>query len=142
MSSRQPASDVAPPSRPSRSLQRILMSAVLGFEGLVALFAGLVAMTQSSLGKGPSLLAAAVLMLACFLAAGLLRTPIGVGLGWLVQVLMIAAGFWVPMMFFLGIVFGALWVTAVRTGGRIDREKSAFVASAAGQASSGTARLG
>ena len=137
MSSSQPTGEAARPSRPVRSLQRILMSAVLGFEGLVVMFAGLVAMAQSSLGKGPSLIAAAVLMLACFLAAGLVRTPIGVGLGWLLQVIMIATGFWVPMMFFLGIVFGALWVTAVRTGGRIDREKAAFVASAAGQAPSG-----
>jgi hypothetical protein len=114
------------------------MSAVLAFEGLVAMFAGLVAMAQSSLGKGPSLIGAAVLMVLCFLAAGLLRTPVGVGLGWLLQVLMIGTGFWVPMMFFLGIVFAALWVTALRTGGRIDREKAAFAASAAGQAPSGT----
>jgi hypothetical protein len=137
MSSSQPAGEVARPSRPARSLQRALMSAVLVFEGLVAVFAGLVAMAQSSLGRGTSLVAAAVLMVACFLAAALLRTPVGVGLGWLLQALMIATGFWVPMMFFLGIVFAALWVTALRTGGRIDREKAAFAASPAGAASSG-----
>ena len=139
MSSSQAAGDAAPPSRPTRSLQRVLMSAVLAFEGLVAVFAGLVASTLSSLGKGPALVAGAVLAVLCFLATGLLRTRIGVGLGWLLQVLLIVAGCWVPIMFFVGVLFAALWATAVRVGERIDREKAAYAQAAAGQASSGTA---
>jgi hypothetical protein len=113
-------------TRPARSLRRTLAAAVLAFEGLVVVFAALVAMTQSSLGRDQSLVLGGALAVVCFLAAGLLRSPIGVVLGWVLQVVIVLTGVWVPMMFFLGVVFGALWVTALRIGGRIDREKAAY----------------
>lgn len=99
---------------------------MLGFEGLVVVFAALVAMAQSSLGREQSLWLGGALAAACFLTAGLLWTPVGGVLGWVLQVLLIATGIWVPMMFFIGAVFTALWVTALRVGGRIDREKAAY----------------
>lgn len=113
--------------RPVRSLRRSLAAAVLALEGLVVVFASLVAMAQSSLGRGPSLGLGGGLAVACFVGSGLLRFPAGTVLGWVLQGLLILTGIWVPMMFFLGVVFGALWVTALRVGGRIDREKAAYV---------------
>ena len=44
--------------------------------------------------------------------------------GWAVQVVSVALGFVVPMMFVLGAVFGALWAAAYYLGARIDREKA------------------
>ena len=58
--------------------------------------------------------------LLCVLAAGLLRSPVGYALGWLVQLLLVLSGFWVPMMFFVGIVFAAIWFVALQQGGRAD----------------------
>ena len=45
-------------------------------------------------------------------------------LGWLVQVASIALGFVIPMMFVLGVIFGALWAGAYFLGAKIDREKA------------------
>ena len=130
--SSQTAPDAAPrPVRPARSLRRTLAAAVLAFEGLVVVFAALVAMSQSSLGRAQSLWSGGALAVVCFLTAGLLRTPVGTALGWVLQAVLIATGIWVPTMFFLGVVFAALWVTALRVGGRIDREKAAYAQAAA-----------
>jgi uncharacterized membrane protein YciS (DUF1049 family) len=41
-----------------------------------------------------------------------------------VQVLSIALGVVVTMMFFLGVVFAALWVGSYVLGARIDRERA------------------
>lgn len=132
MSSQIPSSG----PRPARSLRRTLVAAVLAFEGLVVVFAALVAMTQSSLGKSQSLVLGGALAVLCFVAAGLLRSSIGVVFGGVLQVMIVLTGVWVPMMFFLGAVFAALWVTALRIGGRIDREKAAYAEAAARTASS------
>ncbi|MEV4673980.1 MULTISPECIES: DUF4233 domain-containing protein [Actinomadura] len=56
------------------------------------------------------------LALACLVLAGLLRRPWAVPAGTVLQVLLIATGFMVPVMFFLGVVFGALWWTAIWLG--------------------------
>jgi fatty acid desaturase len=135
MSSRTPG---AVP-RPRRSLRRTLAAAVLGFEGLTVFFAALVAMTQSSLGRTTALGSGGALAVACLVAAGLLRSPVGTAFGWVLQVLIVVIGVWVPMMFFLGAVFAALWLTALRVGGRIDREKAAYAEAAGRQASSSAA---
>jgi hypothetical protein len=46
----------------------------------------------------------------CLLAAGLMRRPWGVTLGWLIQLLTIASAVVVPMMLLVGLLFLALWV--------------------------------
>ena len=60
----------------------------------------------------------------CVVAAGLLGRPGGYALGWAVQVVSIALGFVITAMFFLGVVFAALWATAYFMGIKIDREKA------------------
>jgi hypothetical protein len=64
--------------------------------------------------------------LACLLTSGLLRRPWGYVVGSALQVAVVGSGFWLPAMFFLGAVFAALWVTALRVGTRIERERAAF----------------
>jgi uncharacterized protein DUF4233 len=57
---------------------------------------------------------------------GLLRNRVGYLLGWLVQAAVIATGFWVPVMFFLGGVFALLWYIALQQGARIERERAMY----------------
>jgi len=57
----------------------------------------------------------------CLLAAGLLRTPAGYALGSTVQILVVAGGFIVPAMFFLGGLFALLWVSAILVARRAAR---------------------
>jgi hypothetical protein len=54
------------------------------------------------------------------LAAGLMRTPYGVTLGWLVQAATFATALVVPAMLVVGLIFGALWVVSLVQGHRID----------------------
>jgi hypothetical protein len=97
-------------------MQRRLCSVVLGFEGLVVFFGALVASRMSDVSEGTALAVGGGLALACVLATGSLRSPYGVKLGWAVQVLVLATGVVVPAMFVMGLLFAALWVTALRIG--------------------------
>lgn len=115
-------------ARPARSIRRMLAAVVLAFESLVVFFAALVAKDLSSLGLATALWVGGGLAVACLVAAGLLRTPIGWAVGWVLQVLVLATGFWVRMMFILGVVFAGLWVAALRIGERIDQEKADYAA--------------
>jgi uncharacterized membrane protein YeiB len=99
-----------------RSPSRVLAATVLCFEALVVFFAGLVAKDLSSATPAAALAASGALALACLVCAALLRTRPGYWLGSVLQVCVIAVGLWVPVMFFLGLVFAALWVLALVVG--------------------------
>jgi hypothetical protein len=109
-----------------RAPKRALAASVLGLEAFVVLFAGLVArgLTGGGGTGGTALAVCAALALACLVGAGLLRSRAGYVLGSVLQVAVLATGFWVGAMFFLGAVFGALWVAALRVGARIERERA------------------
>jgi hypothetical protein len=102
---------------------------MLGLESLVVFFAGLVAKDLTSLGFAGAMGLLGGLALACLLVAALLRMPGGYLLGSLLQVAVIATGFWVRSMFVVGAVFAVLWFVALRVGGRIERERAAYLAS-------------
>ena len=59
------------------------------------------------------------------LAAGLLGRPWGYLAGSVLQVLVVAAGFLVPAMFALGLVFAALWFLALHLGRKVARMQAA-----------------
>ena len=109
-----------------RSPRRTLASATVSLEAFVVFFAGLVAKDLSSLSSGRALALFSALAVACLLTAGLLRRPWGYAFGWVVQVAVVASGFWVPVMFFLGGVFLVLWWVALTQGARIEREREAY----------------
>lgn len=100
---------------------RGIAAAVLVFEGLVVLFATLVALDLSDVDAPVLWSVGGGLALTCVLAAGLLRRPWGYALGSVLQVAVVAAGFVVPVMFFLGVVFAALWFFALHLGRKVAR---------------------
>ena len=75
--------------------------------------------TGLALGVGLGLAAAALL------TAGLLGRAWGYYVGHAVQVCAIALGVLVPVMFFVGAMFAALWVTAYLLGRRIESDRAA-----------------
>jgi hypothetical protein len=115
-----------------RSPRRTLAAATVSLEAFVVFFAGLVAKDLSSLSTGGALALFGGLAVACLLTAGLLRRPLGYWLGWALQVAVIATGFWVPVMFFLGALFAVLWFVALQQGARIERERAAYMAQTEG----------
>ena len=101
-------------------MQRRLCSVVLAFEGFVVFFGSLVASRESDrVSSGQALAVGGALALACVLATGSLRSRHGIALGWAVQVLVLATGLVVPAMFFMALLFGALWVSALRIGAMV-----------------------
>ena len=84
--------------------------------------------TLHDIPVGTALAAGLGLAVACLLLAGMLRSEAAYAVGWLLQVGAIALGLIVPLMFFLGALFGLLWATAYLLGRKIERERAAAYA--------------
>lgn len=107
-----------------------MLATVLGGQALVIFFG---ALTSRGLdpeqpavvgGLTPFVLLCGLAVLA-IVAAGLMRRPFGPALGWIVQLLSILSGFFVTMMFVVGVVFALLYFYCQRIGRRVDREQAA-----------------
>jgi hypothetical protein len=108
----------------TRSMRRSMCAGMLVLQAVVLFLTGVVTVGMTDLGAAASLGLGAGLAVLCLVAAGLLGRPGGYPLGWLVQVTSVALGLVVPVMFFLGVVFGALWAASYVLGGRIDAERA------------------
>ena len=115
-----------------RNPKRMLAATVLASEALVVFFATLVAARLSSAGQTTSLIAGGAVFLLCLLCAGMLRSRAGYVVGWVLQVVIVAAGFWVPMMFGIGVLFAVIWFAGLRIGTRIERERAEYARRTAG----------
>ncbi|MEU2059310.1 DUF4233 domain-containing protein [Streptomyces sp. NPDC013455] len=107
---------------------RTLCSSTLIGEFFVIGFAGLVAMKEPDLATSTVWLVCGIAMLLCLLLCGMVTRPGGVALGWALQIALIASGVVVPIMYFLGAVFAALWWASVHFGRKVDEAKAAFAA--------------
>jgi hypothetical protein len=97
---------------------------VLVSEVLVVLFATLVAHGLEVADRGLVWGVGGAAMLACAVAAGLLRSGrAGYVLGTGVQALLIVSGLVVATMYVIGGLFAVLWVVSLRVGRRIDTER-------------------
>jgi Protein of unknown function (DUF4233) len=105
-------------------MTRRLAGTVIGAQGLAVFFGALVARGLASAdGSDTSstfLFVGSLLAVLCILDAGLLRRPWGVTLGWTLQIATLACAFVVPIMLFVGLLFGALWLTALAQGRVLD----------------------
>lgn len=100
---------------------KVMGASVLIFEAIVVglfipvgYFNGLVASGEAAVWVG------VFLVVACVVGAALVRQPYGAVVGWVIQLLVIATGFLVPMMFVLGGIFALLWWSALHFGRRAD----------------------
>ncbi|KRE43479.1 DUF4233 domain-containing protein [Knoellia sp. Soil729] len=101
-----------------------MLAVVLGSQTIVILLGALLARgTAMAAGadNGHTLLWAGVaLAVLAFVAAGLLRGPFGLPLGWLVQLLTWLSALVVPAMIGVGLVFTGLWVLCLVKGQEVD----------------------
>ncbi|MEV0483158.1 DUF4233 domain-containing protein [Streptomyces sp. NPDC050508] len=114
---------------------RVLCSSTLIGEFFVIGFAGLVAMKEPDLATSTVWTVSGIAMFLSVALCGVVTRPGGIALGWALQIALIAAGFVVPSMFFLGAIFAALWWASVHYGRKIDEAKARFAAQAAQAAS-------
>ncbi|MFE1030670.1 DUF4233 domain-containing protein [Streptomyces sp. NPDC058807] len=109
---------------------RTLCASTLIGEFFVIGFAGLVAMKDPDLSMGTVWTVSGIAMFLCVALCGVVTRPGGIAFGWALQIALIASGFVVPTMFFLGAVFAALWWASVHYGRKIDEAKARFAAQA------------
>lgn len=117
---------------------RTLCASTLIGEFFVIGFAGLVAMKDPDLSMTTVWTVCGIAMVLSVLLCGVITRPGGLQLGWALQIALIASGFFVPLMFFMGAVFAALWWASIHYGRKIDEAKARFAAqgeTAAGGAS-------
>lgn len=125
-------------AKPSARAQ--FTSTILVLEAFVVLFACFVAMgLQGVAGAGADAVpemsdatiwtSGGILMLVLVILSRTVSRPEGLVAGSVAQVVVLATGFVVPMMFVVGTVFVLLWVASLRLGGRIDRERAEYDAS-------------
>ncbi len=134
--------DDAPLEVPPPTMTVRLASATLLLEAFIVFFATIVASRFVAVPGGPSVGAVfavgGAMAVAFVLAGGVVRRPGGIALGTGLQVLLIALGFLVPSMFFVGALFAALWFWLVSIGRRVDRDRRAWAADLAAGGSGGT----
>jgi hypothetical protein len=109
-----------------RSTKVMFASTVLLLEAFVVFFATL-AVFGLRRGEFPPALILGIgiaLSLVMIFACAVLSKPWGVGLGWILQIVLILTGIVEPMMFLVGALFGLAWWYGIRTGIRIDSESA------------------
>lgn len=104
---------------------RLLAVALFGQAVILSFFALVARANAIAAGRpedGTTLLWVGLgLSLLALVAAGAMRTPFGITLGWVVQVLTWVSGVVVPMMIAVGLVFTGLWVLLLVQGRKVDR---------------------
>jgi hypothetical protein len=97
---------------------------VLAGQSVIIFFGALVARALAAASGDPKattyLLVGSGLAVLCLLAVGLMRTPFGVTVGWLIQLATLLSAFVLPMMAVVGVIFTGLWVVCLWQGQRID----------------------
>ena len=106
------------------SAQRSMCAAMLVLQAVVLGLTTPVLISVAEVDVSTALGVGLGLTVACFVTAGLLRRQWAYLLGWAIQVASVGLGFVIPMMFFLGVIFAALWGGAYALGRRIDIEKA------------------
>lgn len=107
-----------------RSTKVMFASTVLLLEAFVVFFATLAVFGLRRAEFPPALIlgVGVGLSVVMILACAVLSKPWGVGLGWILQIVLILTGLVQPMMFLVGALFGLAWWYGIRTGIRIDKE--------------------
>jgi hypothetical protein len=112
--------------RKRRSTKVMFASTVLLLEAFVVFFATLAVFGLKRGEFPPALILGTgiALSLIMIFACAVLSRPWGVGLGWILQVVLILTGIVEPMMFLVGGMFGLAWWYGIRTGIRLDSESA------------------
>ncbi|MDQ4492345.1 DUF4233 domain-containing protein [Sinomonas sp. ASV486] len=112
--------------RKRRSVRVMFASVLLLMEAFVVFFATLVlfGLRGRELGAGAILGGGLGLMVVFILACAVVSRPWGLWVGWVLQLALLALGFFEPMMFLVGAVLLVTWFFTIRTGARLDRENA------------------
>jgi hypothetical protein len=110
----------------NRTTKATLGSLVMVFQSVVVFFAtlvgfGLQVFPEPAVIWGVGLGLAVLLMI----FPAVLGKPGTYLLGWILQVVVLSLGIWVPLMYVLGGIFLAMWAWGMIAGGTIDKARAA-----------------
>jgi hypothetical protein len=109
-----------------RSVKIMFASTTLLLEAFVVFFGTLVVFGLRRDELPPALIlgAGVALSLILVMTCAVLTRRWGIAVGWVLQLIIIAAGFLEPAMFLVGLAFALTWLYGLRTGARLDRENA------------------
>ena len=108
--------------RPTPTVTR-LAATCLVLEAFLVLFGVLAAVGLSDVPDSTLWAGGGALLLACLVLAGAVRSRVGLVLGTVLQVALLATGLVVTPMFFMGALFAGLWAWFLYLGARIDADQ-------------------
>ena len=113
-------------ARRQRSATESLLSIVLGLEAALMFFVALAVFRFDVVSPAVAFGGGAAVIVLLVVVGRMVRFRFGVWLGWALQLGLIATGFLLPLMFFIGVGFVAIWVYCFATGIRLDRRTAAL----------------
>jgi len=120
-----PAPNGKPPRmRRRRTATESLLSITLVLEAILVFFIVMVVFGLRILPPAVAFGGGAALVVALLLVGRIVRYRWGVWLGWALQAFLIALGILLPVMYFVGAIFAAIWVYCFVTGRRLDRRNA------------------
>jgi hypothetical protein len=123
-----PAPRIRRPRR-RRSVTESLTSIVLLLEAIVLFFVTLVFFGLHTVTPAGAFAGGAAFIVVILITIALLRWPIGLALGWIVQAALIALGVLNPVMYVVGVGFTAFYIWCFVRGRQIDARRRDFLAS-------------
>jgi Protein of unknown function (DUF4233) len=114
--------------RRRRSTTESLLSIVLLLEGILLFFVSLVLFGLKAVTPLVAFGGGAALVVVILLTILLLRWPIGIVIGWVIQAALIALGLLNPVIYVVGAGFAAFWIWCFVRGRQIDRARREYLA--------------
>lgn len=107
-------------TRRRRSATESLLAIALGLEAVLIFFVTMTAFGLKVLPPVAAFTGGAVLIIVLALTARFVRYGWGVWVGWVLQAVLIGLGILLPMMYFIGAGFAAIWVFCFVKGRQLD----------------------
>ena len=124
----------APRGRRARGAAESLGSIVLAFESVIVFLGGLAVYGLRALPAQITpwwgIVGGAVLAVVMLLTARVLRYRWGIVLGWVLQGIIALAGFLVPALFLVALIFGGMWGYATIKGASLDARNARLASEA------------
>lgn len=109
-----------------RTASESLLSIALGLEAILVFFVMLTAFGLKALPPVAAFSGGIGLIVLLVLAGRFVRFEWGVWFGWLLQAILVATGILLPIMYFIGLGFAAIWVFCFVKGRQLDRAKAQY----------------
>ncbi len=114
--------------RRQRSTTESLLSIVLLLEAILLFFVSLVLFGLKTLSPAVAFGGGAAFVVVILLTILLVRWPVGIAIGCVIQAGLIALGLLNPVMYVVGAGFAAFWIWCFARGRQIDRARRDYLA--------------